>query len=333
MLESFKRCGEDNIADKLERESLDENLDHENKLSPDKKEEVDDNRFDFCFHEKSTKNNPDILSKEDREMRKKFVIEHRMDIEEELLKYPETEREIEKIKERIIQLGKNLGLDLEDRFIGNKDIHILSDEIYEKEFEGCGGHGNSSANEIFLRKDENFEKRIFHCIQHELIHIVSKQKVITLRDVAHINTIGYANTKNKNFEFFNEGLTELTNQQLNLENGSCASYTAYIEEVIFITELIKDISHRTDKPYKDILAQFQIGMFEGKRGHLKIISDNYGGEAIKALSKMKDNRDDIVDIAEIFGLKEAIRRINDYENMIKTNIDIGDKSYNIQKQQ
>ena len=71
------------------------------------------------------------------------------------------------------------------------------------------------------------------------------------------------------FNNFNEGLTELTNRQLSIENGRDNKKIAYGYEVILIAELIKDLSRKTEKANEDILSQFQIGMFESKRGYWK----------------------------------------------------------------
>jgi len=139
---------------------------------------------------------------------------------------------------------------------------------------------------------------------------------------------------NSLFNCFNEGLTELTNKQLFLNDGCDFRKIGYGKEVILITELIKDISQRTGATSEEILSHFQIGMFEGKRGYLKIINDIYGKEALSALGKMKNNKEDIINTARLFKLDEdSIKKIEDFQNNKAVEIDIGNKKSEIEEEQ
>ena len=290
-------------------------------------------RFDFHYHEKVTKSNPYILAEGERIEHEEYLLKDR-DFDEkamrELPKSPRLEREIEKSKKRIIKLGEELGLDLESRLTENEDIHLLATREYKKRFENYTGAGHVALNEVFARRDRGrVQSEAIRRIQHELLHMASKRRVFIEKDKIDVHSLGYASTKNRDFEFFNEGLTELTNQKLYLDEGICAPDTSYVEEVIFVSELVRDIAEKSDLSYEDIFKHLLVGMFEGKRQYLKVINDLYGEKALSLLSKMKNDKDDIVAIARQFGLKEAVRKIKNYEHKKKIDIDVGEVSYNI----
>lgn len=305
-------------------------------------------KFNFYYHRgKPTADSKiDILKPIEVDASKQYMINSRTKKDYvEIEKSMELEKKIGTIKERIAKLGERLGLDLGDRLADDIDIHLLTDKEYKKKFkekENCTD-GKALPKEVFVNVDRNGEivgqKYLENNIQHELLHDASKKKCFAEKNgngiVVYYPVLGYdysdSQNEKSNFTYFNEGLTELTNKQLYLENNLVSPGTSYFQEVIFVTELIKDISKKTDRPYNDILAQFQIGMFEGKRSYLKVIEDLYGKEAMFILRKMKNNRDDVMNVAKVFELESAVQKIMEYEKNGKAEINIGEHAYMAQE--
>ncbi len=120
---------------------------------------------------------------------------------------------------------------------------------------------------------------------------------------------------------FNEGLTEVTNKQISLDNNEKVNNISYFNSVILITELAKDIANRTKRTQEEILTHFQIGMFESKNKYLKIITDIYGKEAFDALMDMKLDKKDVIRVAGIFGLSQVKNKLE--RKIRKIGINIG----------
>lgn len=80
---------------------------------------------------------------------------------------------------------------------------------------------------------------------------------------------------------------------------------------------------------EEVLAHFQRGMFEGDRRYLKIIKDYYGAGTINALATIENDTEDILRIAEIFGLQTAIDKINEFNENFSAEIDIGPYGYSV----
>lgn len=233
----------------------------------------------------------------------------------------------------------------------NKDIHLLSEKDYNQKFNKTNNNhegGTTRLNEVFIKKDfankDRNNDQLIAVIQHELVHLVSKRGLYAEDENITGISAGYSKDQeigkeekddsNSLFNHFNEGLTELTNKQLLLNDGYDFRKIGYGKEVILITELIKDISEKTGANNEKILSHFQIGMFEGKRGYLKIINDTYGKEALSALGKMKGDKEDIINVARLFKLGEdSIKKIEDYQNYKAVEIDIGNKKSEIEEEQ
>lgn len=86
---------------------------------------------------------------------------------------------------------------------------------------------------------------------------------------------------------------------------------------------------REELTEEEVLAHFQRGMFEGDRGHLKIIKDYCGAGTINALATMENDTEDILRISRIFGLQTVIDKINEFNENFSTEIDIGPYGYSV----
>ncbi len=230
----------------------------------------------------------------------------------ENIKTADLEGEAEEAKKRIITFTRKMGLDLEDRLVDTKDIHLLPVNIYKKFENKENSPGGYHFNEIILNKnftkgglEKNYNN---HILQHELIESAVTQKIL-IRDNNLINA-GRGFCEGDKFKYFQESIIEMTNQQIYRENQKTEKVLPYMNEFIFTGNLIKDIAKRTNESPAKILAEFQIGMFESKQECLDIIMDTYGKEAFNELMNMKDDKNNIIKVAESFGLKDAINEIN-----------------------
>lgn len=260
------------------------------------------------------------------------------EFKKEDLKTPEFEKRIDIAREQIINFGKKKGIDISDRLISNEDIYLLTENKYKKLAQLKEG-GEQIANEIFLKQnfssiDGNAIEYLSHNIKHELLHSACKKGFILKKDNRLLSGMLY---KKRNFENissgyaslcgklnnFDEFLTETTNLQIDLDNNENTPSIAYLEGMIFVTELADDIARKTDKHREEVLTEFQIGMFEGKREKLKIIKDLYGAEALNKMINMENTKKSILETAEAFGLISVEKKINDMENGQEFTINIG----------
>ena len=243
-------------------------------------------------------------------------------------------------KDRIVNFGKKFGLDFKERFISDDKIYLLNKDDFKRFYgnqtiEGCGGI--CKVNEIVMSKIDDCDgnedvKREIHNAQHELIHSVSKIKYYIEKD-NNLNKITVTNfrsgyyreafNKKEAFNLLNEGITEIINQQIFFDNGMRASETAYSRCVIFITEMIKDITRKTGESEQKILIDFQRGVFEGSNKYLKPIIETYGTEAFCKLRDLKDDDESFLKLARLFKLQSVSKNIKDLakgEKSVKINI-------------
>lgn len=323
-------------------------------LNQQEKQKATDNKFNLYYPKKKNEKDPNIklISEQEITEMEEELKDFREKVDyEEIAKSPELDEGIRKCNERITQLGEKLGIDLKNRLLDDKDIHLLSEKDYNQKFNKTSNNhegGTTRLNEVFVKKDfarkDRSNDQLIHVIQHELVHSVSKRGLYVGDEEITGISAGYSkdqeigkeenDDQNSLFNRFNEGLTELTNEQLLLENGYDFKKIGYGKEVILITELIKDISQKTGATNEEILSHFQIGMFEGKRGQLKILNDIYGKEALSALGKMKSDKESIINVARLFGLiDDCIKKIEDYQNNKAVEIDIGNKKCEIEEEQ
>lgn len=340
---------------------------NQTELSTDKltTERKGDGRFIFYTDRKDTSHNV-LPSEKDISDYKQKVFDYKNMLtkdeleEDNIHENPEFIKEAEKIKNEVTEFAKERGIDVAGYLPRNENIYDLDDEL----FEVIAGpdkrqRGKSLANEVFVRKSLN-EIDKPSVLRHELIHSISKVRILlrktNMDKFEHIGiSSGYDINNQKPependgsyLENFNEGLTELTNLQIALEyEGECTDAILYIADVIFVSELTKDIAVRInhnpekvkntelhpnlDKQLtpKDILTHLQIGMFESDPRYLRIISDLYDDEsnnfnALKTLSKM-GNKKDVLETAKAFGLTEAMAKLNDYIDKKAVELDVAD---------
>ncbi len=331
--------------EKLDTDKKDgsEEIDHE-----DKSEEADhsEDGYKFYYNKKSTEHQK-VLAPAGIRILKKDVLNHKENRHNiELTEVERNEIEVDRIKKRITEFGKKRELNLEKRFVDDDNIYLLPSKIFEqfkREFDlpqgSCGYHQH---NQIWIdNKDgisrENNERMISWCLQHEIVHSACKKRFFLRKEVDEEGVFeygakglnsGYAG--DNNFRHFNEGLTEITNQQIYFENDDLAPTISYEEEIIFTTELIKDISKKTERSPEEILSNFQKGMFEGERKYLKIIKNVYGKEAIVKIKNL-ENVDDIIDTAKSLKLSEAVKKIKAFNNGKQVGVNIADHSCHIQQ--
>lgn len=279
--------------------------------------------------------------------RKKDVMEYRH-FEKNSEKNPEIAEELEGCKSDIIEFAAGIGVDLTmDRFPSAADIY-LHDEIGDK-----GTEGQSYWNEMELKGSYDKTTRISRAL-HELIHMASRKKIyVDALDAKHISS-GLL-MENGGFGSLNEGLTEMTAQQIMWEKYDGIANISYKYQLMFIGGLVKDITDRlngkefdpaaTRAEYfqkgsvrkegspapdperqfteKEILGYFQAGMFDGDRRCLRIIADIYGAERFRALSQMGEECEENCDLAESFGLHETARQMEKYACGYNAKLDMG----------
>lgn len=330
------------------KENTQNNADDGHKKINEKEPQEDiKKRFKFYYTNKSTKNNL-VLPQKEKTDAKNNVLDYREvtpNFKKENLKTLEFEKRIDIVRERVINFGKERGLNLSERLISNDDIYLLMENKYKK-LAPKETAGIQFANEILLRhefSDINHEdiKELCYNAQHELLHSACIKKVTVKKDnelfsrifhreknFKNIVSSGYNSFKGK-LRNFNEFLTEITNVQIYLDSDEDYNIPriAWLEGVIFMTELIDDIAKKTNRQRENVLTEFQIGMFEGKREKLKIIKDLYGGEALNKLINMKNDKKSILETAKIFGVISNVKKkIEDMENGKEYFLNIGNNA-------
>lgn len=284
------------------------------------------------------------LSKHEREQLKDKTLNfyEATDAERESdLKTPEFSGELDKTNERIINFGKKCGLDLRNRLIPNDNIYLLPEDVYEvpdkESFTTEPWAYFNFYNEIVVKDSGNLELNK-HRSQHELLHSACLQHIQYKKEGRLCTTEsvrgGYQNDTDSSFTSLNEGLTEITNQQIYFENNDFAPTTGNIYEVVFVTELIKDISGKTKIPAEKILTHLQTGMFESELGYLKVIEDKYGKEAMDKLAKMSGElggKDGLLETARIFKLNSATEKLKNLDKGERIEVNIGKYKYRPRK--
>jgi hypothetical protein len=196
-------------------------------------------------------------------------------------------------------------------------------------------------NEILVKQQYNEQggidtETLFHNVQHELLHSACIHRITVKKDDRFLSGILY---KKRNYEqissgygsfsgklkAFEEFLVETTNLQIQAENNDRNPSYAYINGVVFLTELVDDMTRKTNEHQNYILSEFQTGSFEGRRGKLKIIKDLYGEEALNKLIRMKNNRESMLETAEAFGLSGVKKKIEDIEKERDFALSLGKK--------
>lgn len=326
----------------LEQKASDEeyhkiNLDNETIENQIKNENDVEKRHRFYFARKSTTKLPNLLSKDSLEKEKNKVAEDKLNLDKKRLgieEKSETIEEVNKLKDRIKKFTKDRGINIENRLPDNKDIYFLNNEMFQIVSDNLDFNGFRRNNEIMVNEEKPMDK--FETLQHELVHSACIEKFYINNDKEKDNickgiSSGYASQgKNKYLKFFNEGLTETAVQQIYIENDEIAPGMAYRSHVIFVTELAKDLAQKISKKenkevsQKDILTHLQIGMLQADRSYLKIVIENYGNEAFKALAEMGVKKEDIIKVSRVFKLPTVEEKINSFYDKKETIINMGD---------
>ncbi len=336
----------ENSVDKFEKNTEIEPVDNVLSDKTDK-EEKGFKREKFYFAEKETKKLPSLLSMETIKEEVDKIVNEKIKLTKQDLKeefgMEETSELIEnrdnlknKLKNRLIKFAQERGVNIKERLAENDDIYFLNKKGYEDIGGDINEHGCNIGNDIFVRGENNVDENTM--LQHELVHSACIHKFYINNDVqkqkekTHEISSGYASSvKNKYLKFFNEGLTEITALQISIENDDTFnSMGTYRPQVIFITELAKDIAQKLSRrenmeiSQKDILTHLQIGMFQSERGYLGIIADIYGKEALNSLMKMGNEIQDVIQVSKIFKLPLIEKKITDFYNKKETRIHMGD---------
>lgn len=310
--------------------------------------ESEDGRFAFYTDKKKTQHNVLSSEKETADYKKELFDYKEMLTKDELKECgieddPNFVEKAERIKEEITDFAKQLGFDVANYLPKNENIYELDTELFELITTNSNYWGEHTANEVFVKKNLNEIDKL-STLRHEMIHSISKMKFILRKcdsdnhKIKNISTgYGISSSKENNYdnEFllnFSEGLTELTNLQIAIQyEGECSVEVAYIYNVILISELVKDIANHERITSKDILSSFQTGMLDGDSRYLKVISDLYDNEsgnfnALRTLSRMGTKKEEVLAVAQAFGLTEAIEKINNYSDKERIEIDIANFS-------
>lgn len=318
----------------------DNNFLPEQDTQSEKTEDIEKNRK-FYTAQKTTSKFPELPSKKAIDEQKEcFSTTREMPdkYRSKDLKTPKFEKEIDKMKEWIIKFCKEIGFsesEIRNRLTENDDIHILSKKIFKKIIKDKHIDGRETLNEVFINnsissKTSNGDYN--NCIVlHELIHSICITKIYLTEYLSENVRIsgGYKSYANKKLVAFNEGLTEITTQQILSENNICPPGIGYLDEIIFITELAKDIAEKTEASSEEILTHFQKGMIRGENKYLKIIVDIYGKEAFNNLVNMQCKTENIIKISKDFNLPIIEKKINDLHDQNEITVDIGNNNYNI----
>ncbi len=311
---------------------------------PRQNEDVNGGRIRFYTPGRIFKN-PDSFSANNLTTMGRIRIKDSIDYEKDTLtgsrdfygshkKSPELVNELNQCIDRITRFAQSVGVRLtRERFPAINDIHMRAGSKTE------GTTGESKLNEMEFVGDDTEEIRISRA-QHELIHMACKYKYFV--DGFRTKQIvgGLTSEKGANLSF-EEGLTELTNEQISLENGMRIAEPAYECQMILISTLVRDITEKLNScsleelsrfsktgsadfqnkikkitatseeergerfTKREILGYFQAGMFHGDRACLNLIGSIYGKDKKDAISKMKDEPQDIARLAKDFGFNDA----------------------------
>ena len=263
-------------------------------------------------------------------------------------KDPETVKEIRHAKERIMSFTNRIGIDRSMKsFPDDEDIYIKDSLTRETAAPAKNSKvvGNCSSNEIEVLKMDtetsSDNPRIMGgaipTIQHELVHSACLVREYVDKSGHKEIGIGFRSGHKGMYRSLNEGMTELTNLQIFLENDLTPDQISYLDQVVFLTMLVEDMTEKmnttslrvtTDRSEEttrylrakillqneipghdeslaffsngEILSYFQRGLFNSDRRCLKLLGMIYGKEALKALSHMGFETEDVIDTALAF---------------------------------
>lgn len=245
-------------------------------------------RYRFYYDSKPSEKHPELLSEEDIGEAKEYIFEWEevpSEVKNEDRKTPEIIEEIEQRKKWISEFGKKIGLpDLKNRLTKTSNIYLLS----EKTFKECApdpfSAGQIDLNEIVIKKrrlDLNYLD-----IQHELVHsgcvssIYFEKKPDGSGKYQFDNIrSGYGSLKESGkLHFFNESMVDATTLQMYFENSNNFLNDAdcgCINEIILLSELIKDITEKIKEKAREISSE---NSEEKMKEFIKIIPQYINGQ-------------------------------------------------------
>ena len=221
-------------------------------------------RYKFYTDKKTTKKHPLLIDEAGMLFSKYCVLDTKYpDITPEQrrkdLKDEKFIKEMDKRKELIANFGEKIGIpNLKERFINNDNIYLLPQKTFEEIHPDKYSDGFSASNEIFI-KNTNDSKKEYFAAQHEMLHNACIEKFYLQEEAENYNidriSSGYIGCKEGGARFLNkfgEGLVEVANLQICSENDIAVPEIGYFGCVVFITELVKDITQKIKEKAKEI---------------------------------------------------------------------------------
>jgi hypothetical protein len=234
----------------------------------------------------------------------------------------------------ILELGRDMRLDLSDRLRGSDYIHLYKAREYKnvrRQFSLNMGSVavHSTSGHMFASKGRTPLATLAN-VNHELVHVMSRKLIrpeVTYDNASEPSLSlsrshdGYSSFRHGTFNAVNEVLTEITNIDLirnywphypELHDIAQEHYEniGYLPQLVLFDELLED---GFDKPY-DIFKQLQRGLFTGEMGILRIITEVIGADTMRKLAAL-DTNDPICTLllAQELGLDEVVRKIQTNE--------------------
>ncbi|MBU1117839.1 hypothetical protein KKD37_02645 [Patescibacteria group bacterium] len=213
----------------------------------------------------------------------------------------------------VISWGKEkLRIDLSGRMPTEDGVHFLLEPDFNKIANIFGCEPNVSgfrmpSGEIFIKQQPKLVDTL-SIVQHERLHGVSYQKPTAQQIINNrskeILCSGYSRyiSGEKHYGSFDEALTEMANliiireywsQQPKLRELRIVDqrHIAYPGEILVVDELIKKISEKNGREYKDVFYELMKGKIKGKSRTLRILSDVVGKEGMDVIKKWKASPD------------------------------------------
>jgi hypothetical protein len=169
---------------------------------------------------------------------------------------------------------------------------------------------------VYVLKEPSEGKGYIARWMHELVHSYSKRKVEVVEKDGQPEvgrTATGVRTVNNSFEFLNEALTEITKLEISARISGEVSRvagvdmrensTAYLDEMLFLDELTKQVAQKKGIERGLVLRQLQRSMFLGETSGLRIITDTLGVGPMKELARIQIG-DKLDGCAKYLGMNE-----------------------------
>ncbi|MBI2102982.1 hypothetical protein HYT55_04035 [Candidatus Woesearchaeota archaeon] len=208
------------------------------------------------------------------------------------------------------QFTQDLGVHIDYRFPATHDfVTILPPADFAIVSRRYGHHpsrisGFTRGPRIYVKAKKS-KARVASVVNHELAHFLGytryrlfdlRSSALTLQDVAQKRS-GYAFRlpQRRLFYEFNEGLTELTHQQIKreywsshrrLQHYSLVSTSNYRLPVLFDQALFTSLASDLGKPVEEVVRRFQRGYFLGNERPLHLIKRAYGEQNFSVIAHL-----------------------------------------------